>query len=142
MDYSDSFQPYVDAEISELDVASCDRLMKTLMGVVTDKDFITIRKLLIDIMLKGDYDNNEKKKELQNLFQSKYKLTINDPEINELIVEPSDMCFEDLDTDVRNQLFKKAREKIQIEFDKQHTSRTRKSQICQLTILSRKFLRF
>ena len=36
------------------------------------------------------------------------------------------MCFEDLDTDVRNQLFKKARETIQREFDKQHTGRTRK----------------
>ena len=71
LDYSDSFWPYVDDETSKLDESACDRLMKTLMGVVTDKDFMNIRKLLIDIMLKGDYDNSEKKKELQNLFQSK-----------------------------------------------------------------------
>ena len=45
LDYSDSFRPYVDDETSELDESACDRLMKTLMGVVTDKDFITIRKI-------------------------------------------------------------------------------------------------
>ena len=96
--------------------------MKTLLGMLSDTDYTKVRKLLIDIMLKGDIDNKEKKKQLQNLFQSKYKLTINDPEIKELIVQPGDTCFEKLDKNVRNQLLKKAREHLQVEFDKEHLS--------------------
>ena len=79
--------------------------MKTLLGMLSDTDYTKVRKLLIDIMLKGDIDNNEKKNQLQNSFQSKYKLTINDPEIKELVVQPGDTCFEKLDKNVKIRSF-------------------------------------
>ena len=84
----------------------------------------------------------KRRKNCKNLFQSKYKLTINDQEIHELIVEQGDMCFEDLDTDVRNQLFKKSREKYKQNMINNIQVGQEKSHICPLTILSRKFLRF
>ena len=68
LDYSDSFQPYVNDETSKLDETDCDQFMKTLLGMLSDTDYTKVRKLLIDIMLKGDSDNKEKKNSCKTYF--------------------------------------------------------------------------
>ena len=56
--------------------------MKTLIDYVSNKDFSTIRKLLIDIMYKIDYDNlNEKKRKLQNFSSQNIDLQLMIPKL-------------------------------------------------------------